>query len=112
MPDIPGLADAKPMTHIEALDLRHLTSHLIVLGGGYVGLELAQAFRRFGARVTIIERSSQVAAAEDPDVSQAIRESFTRDGIEAFLGTQVERSRDAQAKLYRSTSRPTVENRR
>jgi pyruvate/2-oxoglutarate dehydrogenase complex dihydrolipoamide dehydrogenase (E3) component len=80
MPDIPGLADAKPMTHIEALDLQRLPAHVIVLGGGYVGLELAQALRRFGTRVTIIERGSQVATAEDPDVSQAIRENFTARG--------------------------------
>ncbi len=89
MPDIPGLADAKPMTHIEALDLQRLPAHVIVLGGGYVGLELAQALRRFGTRVTIIERGSQVAMAEDPDVSQAIRENFTSEGIEVLLGTQV-----------------------
>ncbi|MGB7465116.1 MAG: mercuric reductase [Candidatus Acidiferrum sp.] len=89
MPDIPGLADAKPMTHIEALDLQRLPAHVIVLGGGYVGLELAQALRRFGTRVTIIERGSQVATAEDPDVSQAIREDFTSEGIEVLLGTQV-----------------------
>ena len=91
MPDIPGLADAKPMTHIEALDLQRLPAHVIVLGGGYVGLELAQAVRRFGTRVTIIERGSQVASAEDPDVSHAIRENFTSEGIEVLLGTKVRR---------------------
>ncbi len=89
LPDIPGLADAKPMTHIEALDLQRLPAHVIVLGGGYVGLELAQALRRFGTRVTIIERGSQVAMAEDPDVSQAIRENFASEGIEVLLETQV-----------------------
>jgi pyruvate/2-oxoglutarate dehydrogenase complex dihydrolipoamide dehydrogenase (E3) component len=88
MPDIPGLADAKPMTHIQALDLQYLPAHLIILGAGYVGLELAQALRRFGSRVTIIERGSQVATAEDPDVSQEIHESFTNEGIEVLLGAQ------------------------
>ena len=63
LPDIRGLPDAKPMTHIEALNLQRLPAHVIVLGGGYVGLELAQALRRFGTRVTIIERGSQVATA-------------------------------------------------
>src|SRR5262249_51231439 len=53
----PGLFDAKPLTHIEALELGELPAHLIVLGGGYVGLELAQAFRRFGSRVTVVERN-------------------------------------------------------
>src|SRR5262249_53313871 len=52
---IPGLADSRPMTHIEALDLDRVPEHLIVIGGGYVGLELAQAMRRFGSRVTIVE---------------------------------------------------------
>ena len=89
MPDIPGLADAKPMTHIQALDLQYLPAHVIVLGAGYVGLELAQALRRFGSRVTIIERGSQVAPAEDSDVSQEIHENFTNEGIEILLGTQV-----------------------
>jgi pyruvate/2-oxoglutarate dehydrogenase complex dihydrolipoamide dehydrogenase (E3) component len=89
MPPIPGLVDAKPMTHVEALDLQRLPAHVIVLGGGYVGLELAQALRRFGARVTIIERGSQVVTAEDADVSQAIHENFTSEGIEILLGAQV-----------------------
>ena len=71
VPDIPGLAAAKPMTHVEALDLDRLPEHVIVLGGGYVGLELAQALRRFGSTVTVIERGRQIAAAEDPDVAGA-----------------------------------------
>src|SRR6516225_5084650 len=56
MPDAPGLLASQPLTHVEALDLDRLPDHLIVLGGGYVGLELAQAMRRFGARVTVIEK--------------------------------------------------------
>jgi pyruvate/2-oxoglutarate dehydrogenase complex dihydrolipoamide dehydrogenase (E3) component len=89
VPDIPGLGTAKPMTHVEALDLQHLPEHLIVLGGGYVGLELAQALRRFGAAVTLIERSQQIAAAEDPDVAQEILEDFTSEGIAVLLNTRV-----------------------
>jgi len=54
IPSVPGLEAARPLTHIEALELDYLPSHLIVLGGGYVGLELAQAYRRFGSRVTVI----------------------------------------------------------
>src|SRR5215831_7028728 len=89
IPDIPGLAAAKPMTHVQALDLDHLPQHLIVLGGGYVGLELAQALRRFGCRVTVVERGPQIAAAEDPDVVQALLENFTSEGIEVLLDTHV-----------------------
>ena len=89
IPDIPGLAAAKPMTHVEALDLDRLPEHVIVLGGGYVGLELAQALRRFGSAVTVIERGQQIAAAEDPDVAQALLENFTSEGIEVLLDTRV-----------------------
>ena len=89
IPDVPGLAVAKPMTHVEALDLDRLPEHVIVLGGGYVGLELAQALRRFGSEVTVIERGQQIAAAEDPDVAQALLENFTSEGIEVLLDTRV-----------------------
>ena len=89
IPDIPGLAAAKPMTHVEALDLDRLPEHVIVLGGGYVGLELAQALRRFGSAVTVIERGSQIAAAEDADVAQALLENFTSEGIEVLLDTRL-----------------------
>src|ERR1700688_460069 len=75
IPDIPGLAAAKPMTHVEALDLDRLPGHVSVLGGGYVGLELAQALRRFGSEVTVIEQGRQIAAAEDPDVAQSLLEN-------------------------------------
>lgn len=89
IPDISGLSAAKPMTHVEALDLDRLPEHVIVLGGGYVGLELAQVLRRFGSAVTVIERGPQVAAAEDPDVAQAVQENFASEGIEVLLDTQV-----------------------
>jgi pyruvate/2-oxoglutarate dehydrogenase complex dihydrolipoamide dehydrogenase (E3) component len=89
IPDIPGLADAKPMTHVEVLDLQRLPEHLIVLGGGYVGLELAQAMRRFGSRVTLIAREPQLAPKEDADVAEAILELFRDEGIEVLLRAQV-----------------------
>ena len=88
-PEIPGLAAAKPMTHVEALDLDRLPEHVIVLGGGYVGLELAQALRRFGSAVTVLEHGRQIAGKEDPDVAQALLENFTSEGIEVQLETQV-----------------------
>jgi pyruvate/2-oxoglutarate dehydrogenase complex dihydrolipoamide dehydrogenase (E3) component/3-hydroxyisobutyrate dehydrogenase-like beta-hydroxyacid dehydrogenase len=89
IPDIPGLAEAKPMTHIEVLDLQRLPEHLIVLGGGYVGVELAQAMRRFGSRVTLIAREPQLAPKEDADFAHAILELFGDEGIEVLLRTQV-----------------------
>ena len=89
MPDVPGLAAAKPMTHIEALELDRLPGHLLVLGGGYVGLELAQAIRRFGSRVTVIEAGSQLAGREDTDVGAALLELFRDEGIEVLLETGI-----------------------
>jgi pyruvate/2-oxoglutarate dehydrogenase complex dihydrolipoamide dehydrogenase (E3) component len=88
---IPGLAQARPMTHVEALDLDRVPGHLVILGGGYVGLELAQAFRRFGSRVTVIERNGALAHREDADVSDALRKLFEDEGIEVRTDTQVER---------------------
>ena len=73
--DIPGLAKAKPLTHIEALELDRVPEHLIVLGGGYVGLELSQAMRRFGSKVTIIESHSRVVPHEDEDVTDGLHQA-------------------------------------
>jgi pyruvate/2-oxoglutarate dehydrogenase complex dihydrolipoamide dehydrogenase (E3) component len=66
VPDVPGLAAAEPMTHVEALNLERLPDHLIILGGGYVGLEFAQAMRRFGSRVTIIQRRDDTRSFRYP----------------------------------------------
>jgi pyruvate/2-oxoglutarate dehydrogenase complex dihydrolipoamide dehydrogenase (E3) component len=89
VPDVPGLAAARPMTHVELLDLDRLPEHLIVLGGGYVGLELAQAMRRFGAQVTVIEQGEQLAGREDADVGAAILELFRDEGITVHVRTQI-----------------------
>ena len=91
VPDVPGAAAAKPMTHIQLLDLERIPEHLIVIGGGYVGLELSQAMRRFGSRVTLIERSPQIASQEDSDVSAALLELFRDEGIEVLVGTELVR---------------------
>jgi pyruvate/2-oxoglutarate dehydrogenase complex dihydrolipoamide dehydrogenase (E3) component len=89
IPELPGLRDAMPMTHVEALDLQRVPEHLIVLGGGYVGLELGQAMRRFGSRVTLIERGPQLASREDSDVARAILQLFQDEGIDVLLRTEV-----------------------
>jgi pyruvate/2-oxoglutarate dehydrogenase complex dihydrolipoamide dehydrogenase (E3) component len=89
IPDIPGLVAAEPLTNIETLELDRLPEHLIVLGGGYVGLELAQAYRRFGSRVSIVEVGPQLAGREDPDVADAVLEMLHDDGIEVHLGIKV-----------------------
>jgi pyruvate/2-oxoglutarate dehydrogenase complex dihydrolipoamide dehydrogenase (E3) component len=107
VPDIPGLAAAAPLTHVEALELDRLPEHLIVLGGGYVGVEFAQAFRRFGSRVTVVEYGSQLLAREDPDVAEAIRAIFEEEEIEVILGAEarsVEGRSGDQVRLHLRTA--------
>jgi pyruvate/2-oxoglutarate dehydrogenase complex dihydrolipoamide dehydrogenase (E3) component len=82
---VPGLEAARPLTHIEALELDYLPAHLVVLGGGYVGLELAQAYRRFGSRVTVIETGLQLMGREDPDVADEVQRLLREEGIQFVL---------------------------
>jgi pyruvate/2-oxoglutarate dehydrogenase complex dihydrolipoamide dehydrogenase (E3) component len=89
IPAVPGLAECKPLTHIEALELDHVPDHLLVLGGGYVGLEFAQAMRRFGSRVTVVDQAPQLASREDSDVGLALLHLFEDEGIEVVLSAQV-----------------------
>jgi pyruvate/2-oxoglutarate dehydrogenase complex dihydrolipoamide dehydrogenase (E3) component len=88
IPSIPGLETARALTHIEALELDYLPSHLIVLGGGYVGIEMAQAYRRFGSRVTIIEPGVHLMSREDADVAQEMLRILSDEGIEVILGAE------------------------
>jgi pyruvate/2-oxoglutarate dehydrogenase complex dihydrolipoamide dehydrogenase (E3) component len=88
IPDIPGLEAARALTHIEALELDYLPSHMLVLGGGYIGIEMAQAYRRFGSRVTIIEPGRQLMGREDADVAQEMQAVLVSEGIEVLLGVQ------------------------
>src|SRR5262250_13383 len=85
IPSVPGLEAARPLTHIEALELDYLPSHLVVLGGGYVGLEMAQAYRRFGSRVTIIETGPQLMAREDPDVADEMQRILSDEGVQILV---------------------------
>jgi len=89
IPDVPGLKAAKPLTHVEALELDRLPQHLVVLGGGFVALELAQAMRRFGSRVTVLERGPQLVFHEDADAAEAILALFQDEGIEVLLNTRL-----------------------
>src|SRR6266446_5355749 len=87
----PGLAESKPLTHIEALELDRIPEHLLVLGGGFVGLELSQAIRRFGSRVTVIDRNARLAHREDQDISAAVHELFRDEGIDVVTSTRITR---------------------
>jgi pyruvate/2-oxoglutarate dehydrogenase complex dihydrolipoamide dehydrogenase (E3) component len=100
---IPGMAEANPLTHIEALELDHIPEHLLIIGGGYIGLELAQAMRRFGSGVTIIERNARLAHREDQDVTDMLHDMCRDEGIEVVTGariTRVEGESGGRVKLY------------
>lgn len=91
IPPVPGLREAEPLTHVEALKLDALPSRLVVIGGGYIGMEMAQAFRHLGAEVTMIERGPQLAAREDVDVAAAIQELFQLGNIALALDARIAR---------------------
>jgi pyruvate/2-oxoglutarate dehydrogenase complex dihydrolipoamide dehydrogenase (E3) component len=86
---IPGLAEAQPLTHIEALELDEIPEHLLVIGGGYVGVELSQAMRRFGSKVTMIDRNARLMSKEDPDVCDALRSLLADEGIDILLNARI-----------------------
>ena len=88
IPSVPGLEAAEPLTNIEALELDYLPPHLIVLGGGYVGLEFAQAYRRFGSRVTVIQRGAQLMDREDRDVADEVQRILSDEGIQVLVAAE------------------------
>ena len=98
---IPGLPEANALTHIELLELDHIPEHLLILGGGYIGLELAQAMRRFGSRVTIIERNERLAHREDQDVSAMLQEICRDEGIDVLTSASISRVEGKSAHLVR-----------
>jgi len=85
---IPGLAEAQPLTHIEALELDKTPDHLLVLGGGYVGVELSQAMHRFGSKVTMIDRNARLMSKEDPDVREALGGLLADEGVDVLLNAR------------------------
>src|ERR1700758_2273116 len=86
---IPGLVEAQPLTHIEALELGQVPEHLLVVGGGYVGVELSQAMRRFGSKVTVLDRNERLMSKEDPDVCEALRSLLADEGIDILLNARI-----------------------
>jgi len=89
IPRTPGLRESEPMTNIEILELDRLPEHLIVIGGGYVGLEFAQAYRRFGSRVTILQRAVHLLGNEDPDISDELERILVAEGIEVLTRAEL-----------------------
>lgn len=88
VPDIPGLADTDFLDSTSIMELTDIPDHLMVMGGGYVGLEFAQMFRRFGSRVTVIQRNEQLLPREDADVAEAVADILREDGIEIYLNSE------------------------
>ncbi len=87
--ETPGLVDAQPLTHVEALELDDLPEHLLMIGGGYVGLELSQAMRRFGSKVSLIDRNDRLLHREDDDVTEALQQLFEDEGIDLVLNARI-----------------------
>lgn len=88
---IPGLVEAQPLTHIEALELDEIPEHLLVIGGGYVGVELAQAIGRFGSKVSVIDRNKRLMSKEDEDVCKELRSLLVDEDIDILLDAHVKR---------------------
>jgi pyruvate/2-oxoglutarate dehydrogenase complex dihydrolipoamide dehydrogenase (E3) component len=95
IPDIPGLASAGYLTNETIIQLTDLPGHLIVLGGGYIGLEFAQMFRRFGSQVTVVQDNPQIVPHEDPEIAATLQKALEAEGVNFLLAaraTAVERS--------------------
>ncbi|MBS0643742.1 MAG: FAD-containing oxidoreductase [Acetobacteraceae bacterium] len=93
IPDLPGLAEISYFTNASLLETDVLPEHLVVVGGSYIGLEFAQIYRRFGSRVTVIERGPRLAAREDEEVSEAIRSFLIAEGVTVRTGADCIRFR-------------------
>jgi len=108
---MPGLAAATPLTHIEALELEQVPEHLLVIGGGYIGLEFSQAMRRFGSKVTLFQRHGQLLQKEDEDVSAALRELLEDEGVGIALNAHIKRVEGKSGQAVRITFRQNGQER-
>ncbi|OGX83793.1 mercuric reductase [Hymenobacter glacialis] len=88
IPDVDGLADVGYLSTTQLLDLKELPEHLIILGGGYIGLEFGQMFRRFGSRVTVVESGPQLLEREDDDVCRGLQDALGAEGVEFVLNAR------------------------
>ncbi len=107
IPALPGIEDVPYLNSTSIMELDSVPEHLLVLGGGYVGLEFGQMFRRFGSRVTIVQRGGQLLAREDSDVAEAVAGILREDGIEVLLHTsaaRVEKGSDGKILLTVKTA--------
>ncbi len=98
-PPIPGLDSVPTLDSTSIMELDVLPAHLLVLGGGYIGLEFGQMFRRFGSAVTVVQRSKQLLGREDPDVAEEVAKILREDGVEVLLETQTLRAEQADGTI-------------
>src|SRR3712207_3957144 len=104
-PPVEGLDSVPTLNSTTIMELDEVPDHLLVLGGGYVGLEFAQMFRRFGSEVTVVQRGRQLLSREDADVAEAVAEILREDGIEVLLETRAERAEQTEDGSIRLTIR-------
>jgi len=91
VPDLPGLRQAEPLTHVDLLDLDTLPERLVIFGGGYIALELAQAMARLGSRVTVCERAERLLPREDPDIAADVADLMKDEGVAILTGAAINR---------------------
>src|SRR5437879_1347813 len=94
-PNLEGIDEVSTLDSTSIMELDELPQHLLVLGGGYIGLEFGQMFRRFGSHVTVVQRSGQLLGREDVDVAEAVLKIMEEDGIEVLLNTEAVRVKKA-----------------
>ncbi len=104
-PTVEGLDSVPTLNSTTIMELDEVPEHLLVLGGGYVGLEFAQMFRRFGSEVTVVQRGEQLLTREDADVAEAVAEILRQDGVEVLLETQAQRAEQTEEGKIRLTVR-------
>jgi pyruvate/2-oxoglutarate dehydrogenase complex dihydrolipoamide dehydrogenase (E3) component len=105
-PKVNGLDDVPTLDNVSIMELDAVPEHLLILGGGYIGVEFGQLFRRFGSRVTIIQWRGQLLAGEDPDVAEEVAKIFQQDGIEVLLNARVSRVRQADGNIRLEGEQP------
>lgn len=99
VPDLPGLKDGPYLTNHSMMDIDTLPEHLVILGGSYIALEFAQMYRRFGSKVTVIERDARLIARDDEDVSAAVKKILELEGIDVRVATTATRIERADGRV-------------